>query len=83
MSKNGQITIPKVIRERLGLNFNDELIIGVNESNQIVIEKAPSAIDWEKLLQNKDIPSEKIVLNEKGQYDSKKYPDFHEWMVNG
>ena len=83
MSKNGQIVIPKAIRERLGLSFNDELVIEVNESKQIVIEKAPSALDWEKLLQSKEIPSEKIVLDEKGQYDSKKHPDFHDWMVNG
>jgi len=50
----------------------------MSQKGQVVI---PTALDWADLV--KQIPVEKVEIDEYGNYDSKKSPEFHNWMVNG
>ncbi|WP_125568421.1 AbrB/MazE/SpoVT family DNA-binding domain-containing protein [Companilactobacillus insicii] len=81
ISSKGQVVIPAPIRKALKLSSGDELSVTVNSNNEIVLKKQPTALDWHNLM--KDIPTEMVDIDDKGHYDSKKSPDFHDWMVNG
>ena len=48
-----------------------------NESEMIFKKK----LNWNQLLNH--TPEETITLDENGNYDIKKYPEFHDWMING
>lgn len=80
MSQKGQIVIPASIRKALGLEKGTELSFKLN-GDEITIKKAPTALEWAEVL--KDIPVEKVDIDEHGNYDPKQSPDFHDWMVNG
>ena len=47
VSSQGQITVPKAIRERLDLQPGDEIEFGTQDS-QVVVRKAKSGIDWSR-----------------------------------
>ncbi|WP_125588253.1 AbrB/MazE/SpoVT family DNA-binding domain-containing protein [Companilactobacillus jidongensis] len=81
ISSKGQVVIPAPIRKALKLSSGDELSVTVNADNEIVLKKQPTALDWHNLV--KDLPTELVDVDEDGHYDSKKSPDFHDWMVNG
>jgi len=81
ISSKGQVVIPAPIRKALQINSGDELSVTINNENEIVLKKQPTALDWHNLV--KDIPTETVDIDKDGNYDSKKSPDFHDWMVNG
>lgn len=80
MSQKGQIVIPASIRRALGLQKGTKVSFEV-KNNEILIKKLPTALDWANLV--KEIPVEDVEIDENGHYDSKKSPDFQDWMVNG
>lgn len=80
MSQKGQVVIPAIIRKALGLTKGTELSFKVN-GDEITIKKLPTALDWANLV--KQIPIEDVEIDEHGNYDPKKSPEFHDWMVNG
>lgn len=80
MSKKGQIVIPIAIRKALGLSEGMEFSFEV-KGDEIIIKKLPTALDWANLI--KQIPVEDVEIDEHGNYDPKKSPEFHDWMVNG
>ncbi|RMC24898.1 MULTISPECIES: AbrB/MazE/SpoVT family DNA-binding domain-containing protein [unclassified Lactobacillus] len=80
MSQKGQVVIPATIRKALGLTKGTELSFEV-KGDEITIKKLPTALDWANLV--KPIPVEDVEIDEDGSYDSKKSPEFHDWMVNG
>lgn len=80
VSQKGQIVIPVAIRKKLGLQKGTEVSFEV-KNNEVRIKKLPTALDWANLV--KEIPVEDVEIDEKGHYDPKKSPDFHDWMVNG
>lgn len=45
VSKKGQITLPKFIRDRLGIRSADKISLKLVQGNTIAIEKIPSSID--------------------------------------
>lgn len=53
----------------------------MSQNGHTLIEKVPATSEWRELL--RDIPVEKVKINENGHYDPKKSPEFHDWMVNG
>ncbi|MPQ35084.1 AbrB/MazE/SpoVT family DNA-binding domain-containing protein [Limosilactobacillus fermentum] len=80
MSQKGQLVIPAPIRKALGLTKGTELSFEV-KGDEITIKKLPTALDWANLV--KQIPVEKVEIDEHGNYDPKKSPEFQDWMVNG
>lgn len=50
----------------------------MSQKSKVVV---PIALDWAYLV--KQIPVEKVEIDEQGKYDPKKSPEFHDWMVNG
>ncbi|MCI2020348.1 MAG: AbrB/MazE/SpoVT family DNA-binding domain-containing protein [Lentilactobacillus buchneri] len=78
LSSKGQIVIPIDMRKKLDLQDGDKLSIFLNENNELVIKKLPTALDWHDLI--KDIPNEKVDIDKNGQYDHQKSPNFHKWM---
>jgi len=46
-SSQGQVTVPKAVRERLDLQPGDEIEFGTQDS-QVVVRKAKSGIDWNR-----------------------------------
>ena len=80
MSQKGQVVIPAAIRKSLGLKKGSKLYFEL-KGDEVLIKKAPSALDWSQLL--KQIPNERVDIDLNGHYDPKKSPDFHDWMVNG
>jgi antitoxin PrlF len=43
VTRKGQVTLPKPVRERLGVNPGEEIEFRLNESGEVVIEKAAGA----------------------------------------
>lgn len=80
VSSKGRITIPVPIRKELGLNQGSKVIFEC-DGQQIILSKAPDTLDWANLV--KQISSEKVEFNDKGEYNPKLSPEFHEWMSNG
>lgn len=80
VSQKGQVVIPAAIRKMLGLTKGSKVSFEVKD-NQITIKKLPTALDWAELIDQ--LPVEKVEFDKNGKYDSKKSPDFHDWMVNG
>lgn len=80
ISQKGQVVIPAVIRKDLGLKKGSKVSFEL-KNGEITIKKLPTALDWSNLV--KQIPIEDVYIDENGQYDPKKSPDFHEWMVDG
>ena len=48
MSSQGQVTIPKAIREELGLEPGDEVEFD-KVGDHVVLRKATSGIDWDRV----------------------------------
>ena len=61
--------------------MKNQLISKTSQNRQTTVERVPSTLEWVELL--KDIPVEKVEIDETGHYDPKKSPEFHDWMVNG
>ncbi|RMC51156.1 AbrB/MazE/SpoVT family DNA-binding domain-containing protein [Lactobacillus sp. ESL0225] len=80
MSQKGQVVIPTSIRKILGLKKENGVSFELR-NDEIIIKKLPTALNWANLV--KQLPVEDIDIDENGHYDSKKSPDFHDWMVNG
>lgn len=80
ISQKGQVVIPAAIRKALGLEKGSEVSFEL-KGDEITIKKLPTALDWADLV--KQYPVEDVEIDEKGRYDPKKSPDFHDWMVNG
>jgi AbrB family looped-hinge helix DNA binding protein len=80
MSQKGQVVITAIIRKALGLTKGTELSFEV-KGDEITIKKLPTALDWANLV--KQIPVEDVEIAEDGNFDFKKSPEFHDWMVNG
>ena len=47
MSSQGQVTVPKAVRELLGLEPGDEVEFDTR-GPQVVVRKATSGIDWDR-----------------------------------
>jgi len=62
VGERGQITIPKIIREKQGLEKKDKAIVKI-ENGKIVVEKALSKKEKEKLM--KEFYIKYAKLNEK------------------
>ena len=56
VTRGGQITIPKDIRDYLGIKMGSQMVIGIDEKygQTILMEKMPDLPSWEELL--KDMP---------------------------
>lgn len=67
VSRNGQITIPKEIRNQLGIKQGSELMIGIDEKygQTILMEKLPDMPSWDELL--KDVP---VIFDDKKGSDN-------------
>lgn len=65
VTRNGQITIPKEIRDQLGIKQGSELVMGIDEryGQTILMEKMPDLPSWDELL--KDVP----VIDKDGDND--------------
>jgi len=50
----------------------------VNDNNELVLKKFPTALDWHNLITA--IPNEKVDVDQSGHYNPKKAPHFHDWM---
>lgn len=79
LSSKGQLVLPIALRRNLNLRDGDELSLELNDSNEIILRKLPSALDWSNLIA--DIPNEVVDVDDEGNYDPKKAPRFHEWMM--
>mgnify|MGYP005763873397 CR=1 FL=1 len=80
MSQKGQVVIPAAIRKALGLTKGTELSFALT-GDEITIKKVPTAVDWANLV--RQIPVEEVKIDAQGNYDPKKSPEFHDWMING
>lgn len=80
VSQKGQLVIPAAIRKTLGIKKGSEVSFEV-KNDEIRIKKVPTALDWSNLVDQ--LPEEKVKIDKNGHYDSKKSPNFHDWMVNG
>lgn len=67
---------PKVLDLEKGTKVYFELKDSENR-----VKKLPTALDWENLIF--ELPEEKVKIDKNGNYDPKKSPNFHDWMVNG
>jgi AbrB family looped-hinge helix DNA binding protein len=81
MSAKGQVVIPAALRKAFGLKQGTQFLVDTNESGDLILKKIPDRADLEKLLAN--IPNEVVEFDDNGHYDSKKSPDFDDWMKNG
>ena len=79
LSSKGQLVLPMALRRNLNLRDGDELSLELNDSNEIILRKLPSALDWSNLIA--DIPNEVVDVDTEGNYDPEKAPRFHEWMM--
>ena len=68
VTRGGQITIPKEIRDYLGIKVGSEMVIGIDEKygQTILMEKMPDLPSWEELL--KDMP---VLFDDKENGDDK------------
>lgn len=80
MSQKGEVVIPVAIRKTLDLK-KESKVSSELKNGEITIKKLPTALDWANLV--KQIPVEDVDIDVDNHYDSKKSPDFHDWMVNG
>ena len=80
VSQKGQLVIPASIRRALGIEKGSEVSFEVKD-NEIRIKKVPTALEWANLVEQ--LPEEKVDIDKTGNYDPKKAPHFHDWMVNG
>ncbi|WP_304676096.1 AbrB family transcriptional regulator [uncultured Lactobacillus sp.] len=67
---------PKVLDLEKGTKVYFELKDSENR-----VKKLPTALDWKNLIFK--LPEEKVKIDKNGNYDPKKSPNFHDWMVNG
>lgn len=67
---------PKVLDLEKGTKVYFEL-----KDSENLVKKLPTALDWENLIF--ELPEEKVKIDKNGNYDPKKSPNFHDWMVNG
>ena len=79
LSSKGQIVLPIALLRNLNLRDGDELSLELNDSNEIILRKLPSALDWSHLIA--DIPNEVVDVEAEGKYDPEKASRFHEWMM--
>ena len=79
LSSKGQLVLPMALRRNLNLRDGDELSLELNDSNEIILRKLPSALDWSNLIA--DSPNEVVDVDTEGNYDPKKAPRFYEWMM--
>lgn len=67
---------PKVLDLEKGIKVYFEL-----KDSENLVKKLPTALDWENLIF--ELPEEKVKIDKNGNYNPKKSPNFHDWMVNG
>jgi len=72
IGERGQITIPKIIREKEGLESKDKVIVKV-ENDKIVVEKAMSTKEKEKLMAEgyKKMAEQDLKIEDEMQHASK------------
>jgi len=78
ISSKGQVVIPVELRRKIGLQVGDQVTMDVNDNNELVLKKFPTALDWHNLITA--IPNEKVDVDQSGHYNPKKAPHFHDWM---
>lgn len=78
VSSKGQVVIPVEPRRKLGLQDGDQVTIDVNDNNELVLKKLPTALDWHNLITT--IPNEKVDVDQNGHYNPEKASHFHDWM---
>ncbi len=64
VSSKGQVVIPVEFRRKLGLQDGDQVTIDVNDNNELVLKKLPTALDWHNLITS--IPNEKVDVDQNG-----------------
>lgn len=79
ISSKGQVVIPIALRRSLDLQDGDEISLMLNDANEIILKKLPTALDWHNLVA--EIPNEKVEINSKGYYNPEQAPHFHKWML--
>ncbi|WP_143462355.1 AbrB/MazE/SpoVT family DNA-binding domain-containing protein [Levilactobacillus enshiensis] len=78
LSNKGQMVIPAEIRKQADLKTGDTLQVTLNENNEIVLQKIPTAADWANLVA--EGPVEDVVFKADGTVDETKSPNFVAWM---
>ncbi|AOF48281.1 AbrB family transcriptional regulator [Tetragenococcus halophilus] len=76
VSSKGQVVIPVELRRKLGLQDGDQVTIDVNDNNELVLKKLPTALDWHNLITT--IPNEKVDVDQNDHYNPEKAPHFHD-----
>ncbi|KFN92545.1 AbrB/MazE/SpoVT family DNA-binding domain-containing protein [Tetragenococcus muriaticus] len=76
VSSKGQVVIPVELRRKLDLQDGDQVTIDVNDNNELVLKKLPTALDWHNLITS--IPNEKVDVDQNDHYNPKKAPHFHD-----
>jgi AbrB family looped-hinge helix DNA binding protein len=56
----GQITLPKNVRERLGIDVGDPLILE-EKNNEIILKKTKTILDYAGILPNLGISIDKMI----------------------
>ncbi|MDN6733844.1 MAG: AbrB/MazE/SpoVT family DNA-binding domain-containing protein, partial [Tetragenococcus koreensis] len=46
ISSKGQVVIPVELRRKIGLQVGDQVTMDVNDNNELVLKKLPTALDW-------------------------------------
>ncbi len=70
VSSKGQVVIPVELRRKLDLQDGDQVTIDVNDNNELVLKKLPTALDWHNLITS--IPNEKVDVDQNGTIIPKK-----------
>lgn len=79
ISQNGEIKLSKELMRKLAINPGDDLYYTIEKDHKVIFQN-PNDF-WYKI--TKDTPREDVFFDKNGNYDPKKSPNFHDWMVNG
>ncbi|MCW3489939.1 AbrB/MazE/SpoVT family DNA-binding domain-containing protein [Dethiobacter alkaliphilus] len=45
VTQKGQVTIPQVVREKLGIKYGDKVAFSFNEEGQVIIDRVSTDLD--------------------------------------
>lgn len=79
ISQNGEIKLSKELMKKLAIKPGDNLCYSIEKDHKVTFQNPNDS--WYDIIKN--TPSEKVVFDQNGNYDPKKSPNFHDWMVNG
>ncbi|WP_225423856.1 AbrB/MazE/SpoVT family DNA-binding domain-containing protein [Companilactobacillus zhongbaensis] len=79
ISQNGEIKLSKELMKKLAIKPGDNLYYNIEKDHKVTFQNPNDS--WYNIIKNTS--SEKVVFDQNGNYDPKKSPNFHDWMVNG